>query len=50
MSRFDFISQVKVWANQMHSLGELITVQVKAITTISPYSSQNYFKSMHSQA
>jgi hypothetical protein len=34
----------------MRSLGELIMVQAKAITTTSPYSPQNYFKSMHSQA
>jgi hypothetical protein len=44
------ISQVEVWVNQMCSLGELIMVQVKVITTTSPYSPQNYFESMHSQA
>jgi hypothetical protein len=43
-------SQVEVWANQMHSLGKLIMVQVMTIMTTSPYSPQNYFKSMHSQA
>jgi hypothetical protein len=32
----------------MRSLGELITVQVKAIITTSPYSPQNPFESMHS--
>jgi hypothetical protein len=47
-SRFT-ISQVEVWVNQMCSLGELIMVQAKAITTTSPYSPQNYFESMHSQ-
>jgi hypothetical protein len=47
----DTISQVEVWVNQMRSLGELITVQVKAIImTTSPYSPQIYFESMHSQA
>jgi hypothetical protein len=44
------ISQVKAWVNQMRSLGELIMVQAKAITTTSPYSPQIYFESMQSQA
>jgi hypothetical protein len=48
LSRFDFT--LHVWVNQMRSLGELITVQVKTIMTTSPYSFQNYFESMHSQA
>jgi hypothetical protein len=47
-SRFT-ISQVEVWVGQMHSLGKLITVQVKVIMTTSLSYPPNYFAS-NSQA
>jgi hypothetical protein len=47
-SRFT-ISQVEVWVNQTHSLGELITVQVEGTMTTSLSSPLSYFESMHSR-